>query len=315
MKISFTTTALAWILFAAVTTNNTGVAEAVTREECKSDYLPALFDCMDSFAGQGHPDCDLLPIPDFAMPVNQANDLGYWILPLRNTSTSQVFAVSENAYISLILVDISPVSEDDSGRKLRGGTRILQEEEEEEGLMVEGPPEDSGDDAASARVGIRVAFVDFPPTFQQFDAEGNDAGSHLISALGDILGTLGKTTDDIANVEMIYTHAHTDHIGLANHTYTYATETLGMKPSNVPVIAPMGVKEHFEHAIEQGFFSYHAPLPTETFTGFKEHTVGTFTNLTLTTFEGHQFGDKDVILFMETMGTDNPAIMMAVDIV
>ena len=304
MKISFIATAL----FAMTASK---CCLAVTREECKADYLPTTLECIDSFAGQGRPDCDLLPIPDFAMPQNQANELGYWIQELRSTPTSHVFALSENAYNSLILVDVPPADDGDSGRKLRGKTRNLQEEE---GLMIDGPVETSDDESASVR-GLTVSLIDFPPTFQQFDSEGNDAGSHIISALGDILETLGKTTGDIDTIEMIYTHAHNDHIGLANHTYTYVTETLGFDPSKVPIIATEGVEEFMKHAIDMGVFTYRAPLPTETFTGFYEHTVGASTTLTMTTFDGHQFGDKDVIVFMESLGSDNPAIMMVVDIV
>jgi hypothetical protein len=70
-----------------------------------------------------------------------------------------------------------------------------------------------------------------------------------------------------------------------------------------------------EHAIHMGFFSYRAPLPTVTFKETMEHTVGKATKVSLTTFDGHQYGDKDVIIFMESLGPENPAIMMVVDVV
>ena len=196
---------------------------AVTRQECKTKYLPPLLECIDSFEGKGTPSCDLLPIPDFAMPQNQANEQGYWIQTLRNTPTSHVFAVSENAYNSLIVVDV-PAAKAARGIKLnlnqKGNLRKLQ------GVGAAGPVEESEDAdgiAVKDADGITVAFIDFPPTF--IHPDGN--GSHLISALGDILDTLEATTDDIAKFELIYTHGHMDHIGLANHTFKYITETLG----------------------------------------------------------------------------------------
>jgi hypothetical protein len=70
-----------------------------------------------------------------------------------------------------------------------------------------------------------------------------------------------------------------------------------------------------EHAIRSGFSSYRAPLPTQTFSENMEHTVGGSTDMTMTTFDGHQYGDKDVIVFMESLGPENPAIMMVVDVV
>ena len=167
MKISFIATAL----FAMTASK---CCLAVTREECKADYLPTTLECIDSFAGQGRPDCDLLPIPDFAMPQNQANELGYWIQELRSTPTSHVFALSENAYNSLILVDVPPADDGDSGRKLRGKTRNLQEEE---GLMIDGPVETSDDESASVR-GLAVSLIDFPPTFQQFGNSETDSGKY-----------------------------------------------------------------------------------------------------------------------------------------
>lgn len=46
-----------------------------------------------------------------------------------------------------------------------------------------------------------------------------------------------------------------------------------------------------------------------------QHIVGASTNITMTTFDGHQYGDKDVVVFMESLGPENPAIMMVVDVV
>jgi len=194
--------------------------------------------------------------------------------------------------------------------------RDLQDEEEVDEMMGAAPPEVS-EDATSAVVadGITVALVDFPPTFQQFDAEGQDAGSHIISALGEILDKIGATTDDIDMIQMIYSHGHKDHIGLANHTYTSVTEKMGMDPSKVPIVATEGVKEHIEHAIKSGLWSYSAPMPTATFEDSLEHAVGQSTTISLTTFNGHQFGEKDVIVFMEALDEENPAIMMVVDVV
>ena len=90
---------------------------------------------------------------------------------------------------------------------------------------------------------------------------------------------------------------------------------LGFDPADVPVIAPAGVVEAFERAVEVGYFSYRAPFPTETFLGASEHTVGASTKLNMTTFDGHTYGDKDGIIFMESLGPDSPAIMMVVDVV
>ncbi|CAB9524529.1 Metallo-beta-lactamase superfamily [Seminavis robusta] len=309
MKISLT-------LFVAVC--GVSCVSAVTREECKADYLPATLSCIDSFAGQGSPDCDLLPIPDHSMPQNQVNDRGYWIQELRNTPTSHVFAVSQNTYNSLIIVDVPP-GEDVNKRNLKASKgnlkgaipRKLQDSSDEIGLMMEGPAETS-EDGASGRVlpnDITVAFVDFPPAFE------TAGGNHLLSALDDILDMIGATMNDVAQVEMLYSHGHTDHIGLANATFVALTETLGFDPESIPIIAPEGVLEHFDHAIETGFFTNRAPLPTVTFTDYKEHTVGRSTTLNLTTFDGHEYGDKNVIVFMEAEGPEQPAIMMVVDIV
>lgn len=190
---------------------------AVTREECKTDYLPTLLTCIDSFEGKGTPTCDLLPIPDFAMPQNEFNEIGYWLQPLRKTPTSHVFAISEGAYITLIVVDVPPekAANPSSPTVERGGIRGLQ-----------GPVEESEDTAvrdAAVPDGIIVAFVDMPPTFLHTDG----VGSHLISGLGDILGMLNATVEDVAKFEIMYTHGHMDHIGLANHTFEYITKTLG----------------------------------------------------------------------------------------
>lgn len=302
-------------LFSALAAASIPVVQAVTREECKADYLPGLLDCIDSFTGT--PECDYLPIPDFAMPQNQANELGYWMQQLRDTPTSHVFAVSENAYTSMILVDVPPTSEVGKRRRNLGHNSLRRSLQEEEDLMFEeGPSEISGEeDMMALPDGLTFAFVDMPPTFQQFDAEGQDAGSHLISAMGEILEKLGATMDDVARVELIYTHGHGDHIGLANHTYTYFTERMGMDPANVPIIGTEGAKHHFEKAIEAGVYSYFAPFPTVTFKGFKEHTVGHSTSLTMTTFDGHQYGDKDAVIFIDAADEENPAIMMIVDVV
>jgi hypothetical protein len=70
-----------------------------------------------------------------------------------------------------------------------------------------------------------------------------------------------------------------------------------------------------ENAIHAGLFSYRAPLPTHTFSENMQHTVGGSTDMNMTTFDGHQYGDKDVIVFMESLGPENPAIMMVVDVV
>ena len=157
-------------------------------------------------------------------------------------------------------------------------------------MLKEGPSETS-EDATEVKAtmvdGVTVGFEALPPTFQQFDADGKDAGSHPISALGDVLDILGATTDDIGKIKMIYTHGHMDHIGLANHAHTNVTKTMGRDPVNVPIIATNVVLEHFEHSIETGLWSYHAPLPTETFEGFMEPTVGQSTALTLMTLDGH----------------------------
>ena len=103
IKMKFSTFAI----FTALATGFIPALQAVTREECKEDYLPGVLECIDSFTGKTN--CDLLPIPDFAMPQNQVNEKGYWIQQLRDTPTSHVFAVSENAYLALMMVDI-PVS-------------------------------------------------------------------------------------------------------------------------------------------------------------------------------------------------------------
>jgi hypothetical protein len=89
----------------------------------------------------------------------------------------------------------------------------------------------------------------------------------------------------------------------------------GFDPSTVSIVAPEGVLEAMEHAIKVGFFSYRAPLPNLTFRKSINHTVGRSTDLSMTTFDGHQYGDKDVIVFMESLGPSNPAIMMVVDVV
>jgi hypothetical protein len=207
-------TAFGFLLFGSILPT----LAAVTREECKTDYLPPLLACIDSFEGNGTPSCDLLPIPDFAMPQNQFNEIGYWLQPLRNTPTSHVFAIGEGAYISLIVVDVPAEEAPRRGRKLhkRGSIRGLDETD-----SMQGPVEESEDTALPD--GITVAFIDMPPTFLHPDG----IGSHLISGLGEILGMLDATVEDVAKFEIIYTHGHMDHIGLANHTFQYITKTLG----------------------------------------------------------------------------------------
>jgi hypothetical protein len=204
---------------------------AVTREECKANYLPPILDCIDSFEGKGTPVCDLLPIPDFAMSQNEVNNIGYWLQHLRNTPSSHVFAISEGAYISLIVVDVAPEEAPRRGRKLRtrGNFRDLEE--------IDGPVEESEDTAAVPN-GITVAFVDCPPTFLHPDG----IGSHLISGLGDILGMLDASMEDVVKFEIIYTHGHMDHIGLANHTFEYITKTLGKSLSQGKESYSSGVK-------------------------------------------------------------------------
>ena len=80
----------------------TAVVAAITKEECKTQYLPELLACLDA----GRDDCAPLPLLDEALPNNPVNELGYWIQNLRDTPETQVFAVGDDGYNHMLVIDI-----------------------------------------------------------------------------------------------------------------------------------------------------------------------------------------------------------------
>lgn len=264
----------------------------VTVEQCRSEYLPNVLDCWEN-SEPGCNACPRLPIPVESQPSQIPNDMGFYLQHLRDTPTTHVFELGDFTYNSLIVVD---VAEAEAERK---NLRRL------EGEIPEVPVEDIFDGI------ITIAIVDFPENYYMRDETGAVVGYMAIQAVLDILAQLGATLEDVASIEMIYSHAHMDHIGAANYSLN-AVQGLGFE--DVPIIASEGTLHYLEELIESGVSTYRAPLPTSTFDEKTEHTVGTHSKIMLEPVNGHQHDGRDVIIFVEA-ADDQPAIMMMVDVV
>jgi glyoxylase-like metal-dependent hydrolase (beta-lactamase superfamily II) len=161
-----------------------------------------------------------------------------------------------------------------------------------------------------------VAIIDFPEgNFVIRDQTGQVAGSLVTTAVDDIVFEMnGLATTDIGKVQMVYSHAHFDHIGAATITYEHIMSTWN-SDLELEIIAHEGVLKAFEERIEANFFSYRAPLPTLTVDDVTTIEVGNDLMYTLTPTAGHSDA-KDLVVFFEADGeNDHPAVMMFVDVI
>ncbi|CAB9499789.1 Metallo-beta-lactamase superfamily [Seminavis robusta] len=310
MMLKIATSAFASMALFAASTPITSAQ--VSFDECRA-AVPGFLDCLDS----GADNCGALPVPDFAFPQDQFNDLGYALKHLRDTPNTHVFALGDFAVWTMIVVD---VSEDDStavartkpsGRKLLRGGRHLEDEED---LTLEGAPAEYSTEDVDNRVAgpsITIRLYDAPEAFFQFGEDGAVVGHHHLSAVDDILDVLNATLEDVTSIELAYSHGHFDHIGAANYTYN-AIKALGFE--DVPIVASKGTQHFLEELAESGLYSYRAPLPTVTFEGKQNQTVGTHTTMMVETVNGHMHDSRDVLIFFEEE-EEHPAIMMMIDIV
>jgi len=98
----------------------------VTMDDCKATYLPELLECLDNENTTSMKDCPYLPIPDSALAKEDTTDLGYWIKHIRDTPTTHVFAVGDNAYTNMIIVDVADPDAVAVAKKSGGGRRYLR---------------------------------------------------------------------------------------------------------------------------------------------------------------------------------------------
>jgi glyoxylase-like metal-dependent hydrolase (beta-lactamase superfamily II) len=243
---------------------------------------------MDCYETDGP--CDNLPIPPSAFGFPNDPAKGYYVENLR----PGVYAVTAGAYFFLVAL-----SEMGSSRRRKLGGKK------------------GGKKGSKNKVGYEVAIIDFPEgNFVVRDQTGQIAGSLVTTAIDEIVFEMnGLAATDIGKVQMVYSHAHFDHIGAATITYEHIMSTWDGGDLDIDIIAHEGVLEEFEERIEANFFSYRAPLPTHTVDEVTAIEVGDNLVYTLTPAAGHSDA-KDLVVFFEADGeNDYPAVMMFVDVV
>lgn len=265
---------LVWLLAALCTRLSTALI--ISEQECKEKYLPARLACYDTDGP-----CDPLPVADVSQAKLKLNELGYAYEVLRSSPTTKIYLITEFGYIMLLVLDRKSAR----GRELRAHSNK-----------------------------VSVSIIDFPEgAFVIRDDTGKIIGSKITSALDEIVFQVeGYTKADIADVKMMYTHSHFDHIGAATIVYNYIKDTWGI--GQIPVIASDTVKVGFERLIQLGLFSGRAPLPTIEISEKQNMMLGPNTVVSLEPIMGHSLDDRDLIVFFEAE-TDQPAIMMHVDVV
>ena len=117
--------------------------------------------------------------------------------------------------------------------------------------------------------------------------------------------------DDVAAIDMFYSHGHMDHIGAAGYVYK-EIQNLGFEDAEI--IASTGTLHFLEELEESGIYSGRAPLPTTTLSGKQNLTVGESTVMSVETVNGHMHNGRDVLVFFPEQ-EGQPAIMMMIDIV
>jgi glyoxylase-like metal-dependent hydrolase (beta-lactamase superfamily II) len=318
------------------------VTKAIPMQECIDDFLPARVACYDTDGP-----CDLLPVADESFPTQPLGENGYGIQLIRSSPTTHVYTVTEGAYFMMVALDLPKISRKnklrglkekkfnapEEGAKLKGSTKkgSTTKGSTKKGSTTKGSTTKGSTTKESTKNGknkgakkgsdmeeeddgkVSVAIFDFPEgSFVVRDATGAASGSLITKAIDEIVFEIeGFDIADIADVSMVYSHAHFDHIGAATITYNHILDNWGI---DSVIIATEPVKEHFERQIQRNFFSFRAPVPTETFTGKSMVQVGESTTFHLEQTDGHSGAARDMIIFLEKDG-DYPAIMMIVDVV
>lgn len=212
------------------------VQALISREECMKEYLPKRLACYDTDGP-----CDPLPIPTESMSKTTLNEKGYGFDVLRATPTTRVYAVTENAYWFLVVMDFPP--KESSRGLLRRNLKSLKSKKGQdepapapspkatllqssvptienkpsagpasEGGMESDAPSDvpSQTPVMAETTLVSIAIIDMPEgSFVVRDATGATIGSTITDALDELVFEVeGLTLADIGKVEMIYSHSH-----------------------------------------------------------------------------------------------------------
>ena len=332
--------------------------KGMTKEECEAQYLPELLQCLDDPDRGSLEMCEAMPVLDVAFtdPSTVVDGQAFWMKQLRDSASTQVYAVGAESYIHLIVVDTptAPRSRHVGGgvRGLKKGRLIEKSWRGKKGskkkgynyykssasnykmkrTMVTGPrvspmrrmkskPRNSdelprNDDPGSTK-DATVAFLDLPVQHIQRNppVTGNIVGTHALSALEIIMTkVLGRPMSDIAKFEIIYSHPHSDHVGATNATYSILTQTWGYSSDDISIIAPEATAEYIDELETEGKSTFRVMKPTVTYTGETRHVIGSRTSLVMSPLDvAHGHPGTDVIVFLDR-DSDQPPIMMMVDI-
>ena len=287
--------------------------QAITQEECETKHLPELLECMDTSSGAN---CGYLPVLDASLDANPRNDIGYWMQNIRDTATTQVFVVGNERFHNMIVID-TPLSAPDQGARTRRRRGLKKNKRNRK----TGSKLSDDDRDLVFPKDITVAFIDLPDSHIQLNPETRQPiGHHSISALHEIMNKkLNRPFDDIAKIEIIYSHQHQDHIGGTNITYSMLTNrnVMGFDPSDISIIGTQGTANFIEELKDAGVFTYRAMPPTMVYDEEIMHRIGLNTHILMTPIqEAHTSAGSDVIFYMERdVEYDQPPILMMVDIV
>ena len=289
-----------WCLFLPITVFLLVCSVVACQDDSCFEFLQERIDCFDTDGP-----CENLPIPQSAFGDIQPDpSKGYFIQTLRQG----IYAVSDGSYFLIVAV----------GKMGRGGGRKKKNRGSKlrslESGSFESQSKKKGKKQGPSTNSYQVTIIDFPEgNFVIRDETGQVVGSRVTAALDEIVFDLhGLNPENVAKVQMVYSHAHFDHIGAATLTYSHIPANWG-STTDIDVIGHLGVLEEFEERITANFFSFRAPLPTIAVNEERVFFVGEEFSYSLTPENGHS-EERDLVVFFEKDGKD-PAIMMFVDVV
>jgi glyoxylase-like metal-dependent hydrolase (beta-lactamase superfamily II) len=217
-----------------------------------------------------------------------------------------LYAVSDGAYFFLVALSEMGRTKGKSGGGKKGGKKGGHR-------LMGGKSKSSKGSKEGGK--YEVAIIDFPEgSFVLRDASGQVVGSRIPAAIDDIVLNINSlATEDIEKVQMVYSHAHFDHIGGATITYEHILNNWDAGGLDIEIIAHKRTLEEFEDRIAANFFSFRAPLPTLVIDEETTFELGNDVEYSLLPTSGHS-DEKDLVVFFEAEGS-YPAVMMFVDVV